>query len=122
MHTVDTPTIEKLDRHDTDDGVSLEYQLHLPENLIFFQGHFPEAAILPGIAQLHWVMNFSKEQGIHLAFDSVDRLKFMRPIVPNTQVVLSIQFLEKTQQLVFTYRSQGQKCSTGRIALKPRHV
>ena len=122
MHTVDTPTIEKIDRQAHDDGVALEYHLYLPENLIFFQGHFPDFPILPGIAQVHWVMKFCKENGIQANFSEVERLKFMRPITPKSSITLTLQHNTATQQLAFTYRCEGHKCSTGRISLTAAHV
>lgn len=90
--------------------------LTIPENLYYFQGHFPEAAILPGVVQLDWVMTYLRE---HFGVDttklhSVDALKFQHIVRPNYQVELSIE-LFKTNKYAFNFCSEHGQHASGKV-------
>jgi len=65
----------------------------------FFQGHFPEKPVMPGvliieaIAQVGGVLMLSKKEnrGKLAYFMSIDRVKLRRVIVPGDQVVLEVE-------------------------------
>ena len=70
----------------------------------FFQGHFPQQSIMPGMlqieamAQLAGVLLFRnrKDDDDSLGFfRGVDKVKFRRPVVPGDQLRLEIQILKK---------------------------
>jgi 3-hydroxyacyl-[acyl-carrier-protein] dehydratase len=68
----------------------------------FFQGHFPEQPIMPGVliieamAQVAGVMAFrSGVEGKSVYFMSIDNAKFRRPIVPGDQVIMEIKVLKQ---------------------------
>ena len=67
----------------------------------FFQGHFPDQPIMPGVliveamAQVAGVMAFrSGMEGKSVYFMSIDNVKFRRPVVPGDQVKLEITTLK----------------------------
>ena len=92
--------------------------LTIPENLYYFQGHFEQAAILPGVTQIDWVMHYISE---YFKVDtkkliSVDQLKFQHIIRPNYQVEFSIEKLDK-HKYRFNYKSEHGQHSSGKVVL-----
>ncbi len=103
-------------KHQSEDSVVLD--LTIPENLYYFQGHFPQAPILPGVAQLDWVMFYLNR---YFAIDttklsSVDVLKFQHIIRPSYQIELSLNRLNNNK-FEFSYHSEHGQHSSGRVVL-----
>jgi len=99
---------------------SVELSFFVPKDLDYFNGHFPNAPILAGVVQLHWAVEYAKEQ-----FSFVDRtvknlevLKFKAVIVPgqNLQLVLTKKNDEK---IIFSYFSNKGQHASGRIVFEP---
>jgi len=92
--------------------------LTIPENLYYFQGHFPEAAILPGVAQLDWVMYFLRE---YFTVDtrelsSVDALKFQQIVRPKYQITLVLEQIKENKFSFKYYSAHGQHAS-GKVVI-----
>ena len=76
----------------------------------FFQGHFPENPVMPGVliieamAQAGGILAFaSLPQDMHgmlVYFMAIDKVKFRRPVVPGDQLVLDVTFLKKSSWAV----------------------
>lgn len=97
-------------------------QLYIPDNLFWFQGHFPQQPLLPGVTQLTWVMHYSQKLlGIKPDIASIDVLKFQRPILPNSTVNLTLTWLPATHKLQFQYNIANSTdqtvASSGKIGL-----
>ena len=97
-----------------DDGVVLT--LFVPEALLYFDGHFDQASLLPGVVQIDWAEHF----GRHFfdcagEFSCLEVIKFKEVISPNQQVMLTLQFKENKNKLLFSYQSDSGACSSGRI-------
>jgi 3-hydroxyacyl-[acyl-carrier-protein] dehydratase len=82
-------------------GVSATGIKNVTINEPFFQGHFPDQPIMPGVliieamAQVAGVMAFhSGMEGKAVYFMSIDNVKFRRPVVPGDQVKLEIKALK----------------------------
>ena len=71
------------------DGVRLH--LSIPSDLAWFQGHFPSRRVLPGVAQIAWVVFYSREQ---FDFDrdptAIDRVKFLEPVPLDKGLLLDL--------------------------------
>src|SRR5450830_125169 len=100
----------------TDTQVTL--QLHIPENLLYFEGHFPEAPILPGVAQVNWALELGR-QYLPLPPDCVgmQALKFQRVIVPGATVSLELEHDMQKSALAFRLHSADGQHASGRILL-----
>lgn len=80
-------------------------------DLMAFDGHFPQGAILPGVVQLDWAVQLAQSHfgsAIPPCFVRVDALKFQRPVVPGMRIELSLQWRPGTQVLAFLFRSDAQ--------------
>ncbi len=79
----------------------------------FFQGHFPAAAVLPGVVQLGKAVQAAQAwAGVPLVLKAVKRMKFMRVIQPNETVRLQ---LTRPSETTFAYEwTRGEDvCSSG---------
>lgn len=69
----------------------LDAGLFVAPDLAGFAGHFPDFPILPGVIQLDWAVHYAREfLLIEEPVLRVERLKYTCPIVPNSQLQLSL--------------------------------
>jgi len=84
-------------------------------NVPFFQVHFPDRAIMPGVliveamAQACGVTAFSLEdnpQDKWLLFAGIDKARFKKPVVPGDQLVLETEFLSRRMSM-WVFQGKG---------------
>jgi uncharacterized membrane protein/3-hydroxymyristoyl/3-hydroxydecanoyl-(acyl carrier protein) dehydratase len=96
-----------------------EEELRVPEDLACWPGHFPVFSIVPGVLQLHWVIE-RIEQWIdgpaNLA--RIEALKFRKPLLPGQHFTLSIEADENCRRFRFEFASCDEIFSVGRIVLE----
>lgn len=94
----------------------VELVLHIPENLYYFQGHFLQSAVLPGVAQIDWVMGYIstyfKLDKRQLA--NIDALKFQVIIRPQYTVKLSLVVIND-RKISFSYHSEHGQHASGKV-------
>lgn len=79
-------------------------------------GHFPGAPIVPGVAQLHWVVTLGQQAfGIPAAFLRAEVVKFQQPILPGTRVQVQLQWVPDKGQLQFALTSGRGPHASGRL-------
>jgi beta-hydroxyacyl-ACP dehydratase FabZ len=71
----------------------------------FFQGHFPNAPVMPGVlileamAQAAGVLHIAGEppeqHGAIMYFMGIDKAKFRKPVVPGDQLIFEVRVLRK---------------------------
>ncbi|WP_434745000.1 3-hydroxyacyl-ACP dehydratase FabZ family protein [Candidatus Pantoea rara] len=102
------------------DSVTLILQVEA--GLFWFQGHFPALPILPGVAQLDWVMHY----GVSLLapgkqFVAIENIKFQQPVLPDSLIQLHIDWDAEKSRLNFRYSLLSddgeQNASSGKITL-----
>lgn len=97
----------------------VELSLAIPGDLIYFHGHFPTFAILPGVVQIAWVMGYAQRYfPLEKAFARTLRIKFRRPILPGANLSLTLDYQPLRNQLEFTYAGPQSIASSGRIGLE----
>lgn len=110
-----------LSTNQSDEGVALT--LLVPEELMYFDGHFDKASMLPGVVQIDWAVHFGRQLfSCPSEFSSLEVVKFKEVISPNQKVVLTLQFKENKNKLLFSYQSDRGACSSGRIVLNREEV
>jgi 3-hydroxymyristoyl/3-hydroxydecanoyl-(acyl carrier protein) dehydratase len=111
------PEIDSVERRQ--DGLRLHFAL--PAELEYFDGHFPDVPLLPGVVQIGWAVELAR---LHLAADAAGALdrfrslatvKFMRVMQPGATVTLQLSVDRESRALAFEYLAGDQTCSSGRV-------
>jgi hypothetical protein len=90
--------------------------LQVHAHLRVLDGHFPEAALVPGVAQLDWAAELAGRCfALPPKFLRAEQLKFQMPIQPPLQVELTLEWQEQAGQLHFRYASALGQHSSGRL-------
>ncbi len=98
------------------EGWQAELELELSPALAAFDGHFPQAAILPGVAQLDWAIRFGREAfALPPRFLRMEALKFQQVLRPGARVNLSLEWWPEKGALQFRYRSEAGAHASGRV-------
>ncbi len=93
-----------------------EIAFTLPEELVFFRGHFPGRAILPGVAQTHMAVLIAQKLWGEWPSDSnLQKLKFKRVLLPGDAVVLRLKRDPAIGRLTFAYGFRDIDASQGEI-------
>jgi len=101
------------------DDNSVSLSCIIPENLDYFNGHFPQAPILAGVVQLHWAVEYAKQK---LSFTNhsvknLEVLKFQEVIVPG-QTLEIILTKKNNEKVLFSYLSEKGQHASGRIVFE----
>ncbi|MCE9680348.1 thioester dehydrase [Shewanella sp. AS1] len=106
-----------INKTQLEDGV--EWQLAIAVDLPYFEGHFPEQAVLPGVTQLDWATQLgAQEFGYLPEVETLEVLKFQQLMLPGTQVCLKISHNASKHKLTFAYYDKEKRFGSGRIQLK----
>jgi 3-hydroxymyristoyl/3-hydroxydecanoyl-(acyl carrier protein) dehydratase len=98
--------------------------LQLPLELIHFDGHFPQAPVLPGVLQVGWALAMAAPRlGTSMHCREMEALKFQRLLHPGDRIQLTLRFEADAQEssrgkLHFAYRLDGEHCSSGRLRVE----
>jgi len=93
----------------------IELQLEISPDIAYFDGHFPQAPVLAGVTQLHWVVHYCKQYFQQLAeVISVEVLKFQVMIRPHDSLTLRLE-LTGSNVVQFSYFKQDIKVASGRL-------
>lgn len=94
--------------------IVLNIKVH--SDLVYFSGHFPSLAILPGIAQVAWADKFSQLFfDINLPFLRMEVIKFKKTIQPGDWVRMTLNWKATNQKLYFKFDSESDLHSSGRL-------
>lgn len=96
--------------------LAAELELDLEADLAVFDGHFPQATILPGVAQLDWAIRFGREAfPLPPRFLRMEALKFQRVARPGDRIRLHLQWVMEKSTLAFQYTSAHGPHASGRV-------
>ena len=94
-------------------------ELTVPANLLYFDGHFSIAPVLPGVVQVDWAIHYGRRHfGLEPGFKGINALKFQQMIRPEQPVQLELVHEVAKAQLHFRYFSDVGAHASGRILLK----
>lgn len=85
-----------------------EYKLvgEIPTDLIFFDGHFDDFPLVPGVVQLQWVeIQIAQCFGIQQHLLQVINLKFQRFFLPNDKFILHLQWNKQKNSVRFKFNT-----------------
>lgn len=93
-----------------------QVELPLEASLAVFEGHFTQAAILPGVAQLDWAVQLAREAfSVPSRFLRMEALKFQRVARPGDLLRLDLEWQAERGTLVFRYTSAHGAHASGRV-------
>lgn len=88
-----------------------------------FDGHFPGARVLPGVAQLDWAAELAREAfALPPHFLRAEQLKFQQPVLPPLQLQLHLAWKPEAGYVSFRYTSGRGLHSGGRLVFGAAHV
>lgn len=91
-------------------------ELPLDASLAVFDGHFPQAAILPGVAQIDWAVQLARDAFVLPArFVRVEVLKFQQVARPGDVIRLELEWQAERGTLTFRYVSGHGQHASGRV-------
>lgn len=92
-------------------------ELTLDAELAVFDGHFPQCAILPGVAQVDWAVHFAREVFAldGCSFQRLEALKFQRVVRPGARIILQLGWSAEKSALSFSYHSEHGSHASGRV-------
>ncbi len=95
---------------------TLMLSLEIPADLIYFDGHFDQHPILPGVIQLHWAQHYARQSfPLRGEFLCMEVVKFQKIIAPRAQVTLTLNFKPQTNKVLFQYHSGQGNHASGRL-------
>lgn len=96
-------------------------EMTLEPDLVYFDGHFEAAAILPGVVQVDWAIEQARKRfPIQGSFHRIEALKFFRVIRAGTRVSVELEFDPEKGRLSFCYRGGEVTHSSGRIKFESK--
>ncbi|MPQ56720.1 AMP-binding protein [Duganella sp. FT27W] len=108
------PHVRELER----DEHRVLLEVTAPADLLYFDGHFDVAPILPGVVQVEWALHYGRQYfTLPPNFTGVNLLKFQQVVRPDMAVQLELVHDTAKGSLNFRYVSEGSQHSSGRIML-----
>lgn len=93
-------------------------ELTVPADLLYFDGHFSVAPVLPGVVQVDWAIHYGRRYlGLAGSFGGINALKFQQMIRPAQPVQLELVHDAAKGSLNFRYFSEAGAHASGRILL-----
>jgi acyl-CoA synthetase (AMP-forming)/AMP-acid ligase II len=90
--------------------------LRIDADLLYFDGHFDSAPVLPGVAQLNWAITLGRRYfRLPPTFSAVHALKFQQIIAPGSSIMLELQHEPSRGALHFRLYSDAGQHASGRI-------
>jgi len=97
-----------------------ERLLKVPEDLEYLSGHFPGFPVVPGVAQIGWVLDAAREVLAGPAtLRAVEALKFKRLLRPADVVRLRVELSADQRTADFRLWDDGGVVSSGRLRFAP---
>ncbi len=91
-------------------------RLQVVAGLRVLDGHFPQALLVPGVAQLHWAVTLAQQAfALTAAYGRGEVIKFQQPILPGDAVEVELQWLEGKGAVQFAIRSARGMHASGRL-------
>lgn len=117
------PRVRELERSTADAQPRVLLEIIAPADLLYFDGHFDVAPILPGVVQVDWAIHYGRQHfTLPARFKGINALKFQQVIQPETPVQLELIHDTAKGTLNFRYVSAAGQHASGRVMLEDADV
>ena len=100
------------------DGQNFQFKAHITPELLAFQGHFPEFAVFPGVAQIAMVRELVAKHLQHLGeMYRAEQLRFQNFVLPNQELFINLECNQETVSFKIS-NAQQQAVASGRLLFK----
>ena len=90
--------------------------LHVPDNLSWFDWHFPDQKVLPGVVQIDWAGKFSRALFVgSCVFKQLTNIKFKTMVLPNTSMQLELIYDAEKANIKFHFFNAEDSFSMGSL-------
>ncbi len=94
--------------------VTAEINLNVDEHLSWFDGHFPDHKVLPGVVQIDWAGKLAKALFFRDSrFLQLTNIKFKSMVMPGTAMCLTLSFNAVKGSVTFQFSNETDSFSTG---------
>ena len=95
-------------------------KLHIPDNLIYFNGHFDQYPVVPGVAQIDWAASYIQRLMDKKTFfiERIEALKFINPLRPDDTCWMELQWAVEKVKASFSLYNEKQKLTFGRFVIR----
>ena len=91
-------------------------QLQVVPELRVLEGHFPQAKLIPGVAQLHWAVTLARQAfDIPGVYARAEVVKFQQPILPGDTVEVQLKRIIEKDAIQFAFTSSRGAHASGRL-------
>jgi 3-hydroxymyristoyl/3-hydroxydecanoyl-(acyl carrier protein) dehydratase len=85
------------------------------------EGHFPQAPITPGVAQIDWVVSWACEAfGLRPRLTRLEAIKFQALVVPGHTLRGTLEWHPEKHSVTFVLVRGGEQCASGRLVFEGR--
>ncbi|TNJ34672.1 AMP-binding protein [Arenimonas terrae] len=94
--------------------------LEVTADLAAFEGHFPQAAVLPGVALIDWAVRLGRDAfGVRGGMQRMEAVKFQHLVRPGARLQVELDWQPATAQLGFRFTSGQGVHASGRLRFAP---
>ncbi|QJR80944.1 hypothetical protein CA267_009215 [Alteromonas pelagimontana] len=113
---LERPAIIAVEASDTNAQITL----HVPESLAWFEGHFPEQPVLPGVVQVDWAGKIGRALFVkNSASRQLTNIKFKTMVLPGTSMILELIYSAEKGILKFHFFNDSESFSMGSFKFIP---
>ena len=112
------PSIEEsriLEESSQSDLQKFSFNVRFNDSLKYFEGHFPEFKLLPGVALLKITLDILPGDLKGANPKSIERLKYTGVILPNSELTLELTVFQGGRSVEFTWGSSEKSYASGRL-------